>query len=93
MTLKDKQNLLSQLTAFINNLSVEDVAEAPNEPKAAEKIELLTIKECSQLIDGLTEGTVRQLVTQNKIPSLRSGAGKRGKILVSKSALLKYFGG
>lgn len=93
MTLKDKQNLLSQLTAFINNLSVEDVAEAPAEPKAAEKIELLTIKECSQLIDGLTEGTVRQLVTQNKIPSIRSGAGKRGKILVSKAALLKYFGG
>ena len=93
MTLKDKQNLLSQLTAFINNLSVEDVAEAPNEPKAAEKIELLTIKECTQLIDGLTEGTVRQLVTQNKIPSIRSGAGKRGKILVSKAALLKYFGG
>lgn len=93
MTLKDKQNLLSQLTAFINNLSVEDVAEAPAEPKAAEKIELLTIKECSQLIDGLTEGTVRQLVTQNKIPSIRSGAGKRGKILVSKTALLKYFGG
>ena len=93
MTLKDKQNLLSQLTAFINNLSVEDVAEAPAEPKAAEKIELLTIKECAQLIDGLTEGTVRQLVTQNKIPSIRSGAGKRGKILVSKTALLKYFGG
>lgn len=40
---------------------------------------------------GLSEHTVRQLVSQNKITYIRSGAGKRGKILINKSILLKYF--
>ena len=93
MTLKEKQNLLTQITVFINNLSVEDDTKAPTEPKAADKIELLTIKECAQTIDGLSECTVRQLVAQNKISYIRTGAGKRGKILVAKSVLLDYFRG
>lgn len=93
MTLKEKQNLLTQITVFINNLSVEDDTKAPTEPKTTDKIELLTIKECAQTIDGLSECTVRQLVAQNKIPYIRTGAGKRGKILVAKSVLLDYFRG
>lgn len=99
MTLQEKEKLLTQITVFINNLSVDDEvmtsskSRAPNEPKAAEKIELLTIKECTQTISGLSECTVRQLIAQNKIPYIRTGAGKRGKILVSKTALLEYFGG
>lgn len=93
MTTRDKQNLLAQLTVFINSLSVEDETKVPAEPKTNEKIELLTVKECTQVIDGLSECTVRQLIAQDKIPYIRTGAGKRGKILVSKAALLDYFGG
>ena len=54
---------------------------------------MLTIRECSQVINGLSEHTVRQLVTQGKIPSIRTGAGKNGKILVPKAALLNYLNG
>lgn len=93
MTLKERQNLLTQITVFINNLTVDDENKAPNEPKINDKVELLTIRECANEVSGLSECTVRQLVTQGKLPHIRSGAGKRGKILVPKAALLKYFGG
>lgn len=93
MTTREKQNLLAQLTVFINSISVEDETKVPAEQKTNEKIELLTVKECTQVIDGLSECTVRQLIAQDKIPYIRTGAGKRGKILVSKAALLDYFGG
>ncbi len=53
-------------------------------------IEMLTIKECAQTIHGLSEHTVRQLVAQKKIPYIRTGQGKRGKILINKRALLDY---
>ena len=53
--------------------------------------EMLTISECVALIDGLTEFTVRTLVTSNQIPYFRTGQGKRGKILINKAAFLKYF--
>lgn len=53
-------------------------------------IEMLTIKECTQTVHGLSEHTVRQLVAQNKIPYIRTGQGKRGKILINKKVLLDY---
>lgn len=54
-------------------------------------VEMLTIKECTEVIHGLSEHTVRQLVTQGKVKSVRTGEGKRGKILVNKSDLVAYF--
>lgn len=54
------------------------------------RLEMLTIKECAQQISGLSEHTIRQLVLQNKIPHIRTGQGKCGKILIPKSALLNY---
>lgn len=55
-----------------------------------DNIEMLTIKECAQTVHGLSEHTVRQLVAQNKIPYIRTGQGKRGKILINKKVLLDY---
>ncbi len=57
------------------------------------KVEMLTIKESAELIGGLSEHTVRQLVAQGKVKSVRTGEGKRGKILVNKADLLMYFNG
>ncbi|MDE6133760.1 MAG: helix-turn-helix domain-containing protein [Oscillospiraceae bacterium] len=54
---------------------------------------MLTIKECSEAVKGLSEHTVRQLVAQEKIPYIRTGQSKRGKILISRTALLEYLGG
>ncbi len=80
--------LLSQLIENENDTQKEKPPERPAEP-----VEMLTIKECTQAVSGLSEHTVRKLVAQKKIPYIRTGQGKRGKILISKAALLEYLGG
>lgn len=88
MTIKSKQELISKIVALLNELI--DVEEKTSNPKKDEKIEMLTIKECTELVKGLSEHTVRQLTVQDKIPYIRTGQGKCGKILISKSVLLNY---
>ena len=89
MTMRNKQELIQQVIALLNTMiKVEEQSPAP--PPNGEQVEMLTIKECAQLISGLSEHTVRQLVLQNKIPHIRTGQGKCGKILIPKSALLDY---
>ena len=45
----------------------------------------------AEVIQGLSEHTVRQFVAQEKVKSVRTGEGKRGKILVNKADLVAYF--
>jgi hypothetical protein len=59
--------------------------------KEATTIILLTIKECLQVIPGLTESTLRRLVAQGKIPVFRPDENKNGKIFINKSVLINYF--
>ena len=80
--------LLIQLTEDGEN-SVPQTAKAPT----VDKVEMLTIKESAALISGLSEHTVRQLVRQGKVKSVRTGAGRNGKILVNKAELITYFNG
>ena len=89
---QEKNELIMQIVALLKQLLPEDeVVPAKNEDKPA-KPEMLTIKECAALVDGLSEHTVRQLVKQDKVAYIRTGAGRNGKILVSKASLLKYLG-
>lgn len=90
MTDDRKQEILQQITNLLNSIS--DSETKPQEAKP-EKVELLTIKECSEVVQGLNEYTVRQLVMRKEIPSIRTGRGRNGKILVPKAALLDYFSG
>lgn len=92
MTLKQKNNLIAEIIALLEkSIAAEEenpkpqVCNARNQPP-----EMLTVKECSQIISGLSEHTVRQWVAQGLIPYIRTGQGKRGKILISKSALLNF---
>ena len=90
MTMRNKQELIQQVVNLLNALiEVEELTTA-SPPSINEQMEMLTIKECAQQISGLSEHTIRQLVLQNKLPHIRTGQGKRGKILVPKSALLNY---
>lgn len=89
MTMKNKQELIQQVVNLLNAMiEIEEQPSAP--PPSNDSVEMLTIKECAQQISGLSEHTVRQLVLQNKLPHIRTGQGKRGKILVPKSALLEF---
>ena len=93
MTRKTKQELIAQIIAMLNAVIEVDNEQQVTEMKSAAPIEMLTIKECTEAVKGLSEHTVRQLVAQEKIPYIRTGRGKRGKILVSKAGLLEYLGG
>jgi len=95
MTRKTKQELIAQIVAMLNAvIEVEgEQVQAATEQKSSAPVEMLTVKECTEAVKGLSEHTVRQLIAQEKIPFIRTGQGKRGKILVSKAGLLEYLGG
>ncbi len=88
MTITEKREIAEKIKELLSRL-ISDYE--PQEIKRESKpLELLTIKECAEVVKGISEHTIRQLVAQNKIPSIRTGQGKRGKILISKSALLDF---
>ena len=92
MKLNEKNELILQIAELLRQMiPVDEIIPAKVEDKPAMP-ELLTIKECAAIVPGLTEHTVRQLVKRGEIAYMRSGAGKRGKILVYKASLLKYLG-
>lgn len=86
-----------EIIAVVSNLLEQLVENEPPKLEAStdvpETVEMLTIKECTEAVKGLNEYTVRQLIIRNEIPHIRCGQGKRGKILVPKAALLRYFVG
>ncbi len=88
----EKQEIIMQISALLNQL-IETEEKQHKEEISEKPIEMLTVKECAAAVKGLSEHTVRQLVLQNKIPYIRTGQGKKGKILISRSALMDYFGG
>jgi len=90
MSHEKTQEILQQITVLLNSLN--DSETEPKETKQ-EKVEMLTVRECSEVIKGLNEYTVRQLIARKEIPSVRTGQGKNGKILVPKAALVAYFNG
>ena len=92
MTIKQKDNIIAEVVSLIEKMIIVD--EENPKPQISDNknppIELLTIKECVKEVSGLSEHTIRQLIAQDKIPYIRTGRGKRGKILINKSALLNY---
>lgn len=84
-----KEEIITQIAALLSQLiETENNIE---KSKTAEPVEMLTIKECTEVVKGLSEHTIRQLVAQGKVKYIRTGQGKRGKILVNKADLMEYF--
>ena len=79
-------HILDLLTELVDNEPAEKQAET-------KPVEMLTIKECTKAVRGISEHTVRKLVAQGRVRYIRTGEGERGKILVSKQSLLDYLGG
>ena len=94
MNLTEKQQIISQVVLLLERLIESQSPKPEPKPQSSESqpLEMLTVKECAALVNGLSEHTVRQLVAQDKVAYVRAGSGVRGKILVSKSSLLKYLG-
>ena len=95
MTTERKNELVSQLIAIVLELTGSSDIDVNLDALITESNqtddEMLTIKECTETIKGLTECTLRQLCAQKKIKFIRTGQGKRGKILINKKDLIKYF--
>jgi len=94
LNLTEKQQIISQIVLLLEQLIETQPPEPAPNPQSSETqpLEMLTVKECAALVNGLSEHTVRQLVAQDKVAYVRAGSGVRGKILVSKDSLLKYLG-
>ena len=94
MTLLKKKELITQIVQLLEQLiEAETPASIPQQNQSdTQPLEMLTVKECAALVNGLSEHTVRQLVAQGKVEYIRAGSGVRGTILVSKASLLKYLG-
>ena len=93
MTIKQKQELIAEVVTLLQAKLEADTVQSAPVPSIPQKVEMLTINECTKEIKGLSEHTVRQLIAQDKLPYIRTGQGKKGKILISKNALISYFGG
>ena len=87
----ERQQLIAAITTAIETVFEGEDKSAVEQQDAP--TEMLTIHEAAQTVKGLSEHTVRQLVVQGKVPSIRTGAGKNGKILIPKAALLDYCNG
>ncbi len=97
MTIAEKREIVNTIINLLLQLTAEeDVQEQPaiaSKPvKApAQSVKMLTIKECTELIEGISEHSIRMLIAQGKIKAFRTGEGVRGKYLVNKESLLSYF--
>ena len=83
--------VIALLEEFIDTQESDDNIVSEESDTKASTTEMLTVKECTDLIQGLTAYTVRLLASSGKISSVRAGEGKNGKILVNKADLLAYF--
>ena len=92
MTNAKREEIIAAMSSLLEQL-VDSEPPKVETTAPTEKVEMLTIKECTEAVKGLNEYTVRQLIARKEIPSIRTGQGKRGKILVPKAALLRYFVG
>lgn len=92
MTTNRKNELIAQLVNILSELIEANDSEQVSEIKS-DAVEMLTVKECTEAVKGLSEHTVRKLITQGKLPYMRAGDGQRGKMLINKSDLLAYFNG
>lgn len=91
MTKIEKAKIADEIMNLLIQLTNDEPATPNVADTAVKPVEMLTIKECTDVIHGLSEHTVRQLVAQDKVKYVRTGQGKRGKILVNKADLMNYF--
>lgn len=92
MTTNRKNELIAQLVNILSELIEANDSEQVTEVSTG-AVEMLTVKECTEAVRGLSEHTVRKLIKQGKLPYLRTGDGVNGKMLINKADLLAYFKG
>ena len=92
MTTNRKNELIAQLVNILSELIEANDSNKVVDVKS-DAVEMLTVKECTEAVRGLSEHTVRKLIKQGKLPYLRTADGIKGKMLINKADLLAYFNG
>jgi excisionase family DNA binding protein len=87
---RTKQEIIDCILDLLTELADDEPAKNENK---SQPMEMLTIKECTEAVKGVSEHTIRKLVSQGRVRFIRTGEGERGKILISKQSLLDYLGG
>ncbi len=82
------RELLENLIVTSMGQAVPASASAHN---ADEPIELLTIKECQEVVKGPSYYKIRSMILNGELKAERAGNKPRGKFLVYKSSLLECF--
>ena len=59
MTRKTKQELIAQIVAMLNAVIEVENEQQITEQKSSVPVEMLTVKECTEAVKGLSEHTVR----------------------------------
>ena len=90
MSNKEKETIVNEIMDLLIKLTDNEKSE--NVKTESSPTEMLTIKECTKVVQGVSEHSIRQIVAKGKVKSVRTGESKNGKILVNKADLLAYFG-
>ena len=90
MERKMRNQILDEIMELVAKLRDEESVSATTTSKP---MEMLTVKEAAALVKGVSEHTIRKLVSKDKVHYIRTGEGERGKILISKNSLLDYISG
>lgn len=90
MAISNYQEAVKMAIAILQSTLEDSAAEESAKHKDDAPVEMMTIKECVQKFPGLSEHTIRKLITQDKIRHIRTGEGERGKILIPKTAIIEY---
>lgn len=91
MSKTEKEAIVKEITILVAMLAQESEDSKTPPPAEDARIELLTVKECTEVIQGLTEHHLRRLLAEGKIPYISTGEGKRSKRLINKADLINYF--
>ena len=88
MAKKHKQEIIDQILDLLMELTEEP---GSDEESTMHPMEMLTIKECTELVKGLSSNTIRKLIARGELDYVRAGCGNNGKILISKANLIALF--
>jgi len=81
MTIKQKQELIAEVVTLLQAKLEADTVQPAQIPSIPQKVEMLTIKECTEEIKGLSEHTIRQLIAQDKTGAYLTIEPKKNSIV------------
>ena len=82
------QKRRNEIFKLISEIADDPPDASSDENSVPEKVEMLTVKECTEVVPGLSEHSVRKFISQGNVKFIRAGDGKRGKYLINKGRLI-----